>query len=262
MFYRKSGYPEPHEIVLCTVTKILPHSVFARMDEYGKDGMIHISEISPGRIRNLRDYVKEGKKIVCKILQVNIEKGHIDLSLRRVNEGVRREKNDQIKQELKAEKIIEGIAKESKQDSRKLYDSVTARIFDKYEYLFESFNDVVAGELDIKEYGLDAKQAKVLKETILEKIKPPKVTIGGKLHIESYNEDGVGIVKEALVNIQAKDEKISIRYLGSGDYQILITSENFKEAEEILKGAVDEAVSFVESKQGEAEFKKTVSKAN
>src|SRR3989344_1878368 len=62
MFYKKTKSPEIGDIVICTVKKVLPHSVFVDLDEYGKEAMIHISEIAPGRIRNIRDYVKEKKK--------------------------------------------------------------------------------------------------------------------------------------------------------------------------------------------------------
>src|SRR3989344_8840742 len=114
MLYRKEGYPEEHELVSCTVTKILPQSVFVNINEYAKQGMIHIAEISPGRIRNLRDFVEEGKMIVCKVLHVDSQRGHIDLSLRRVTESQRREKNDQMKQEMTAEKIVEFLADQEK----------------------------------------------------------------------------------------------------------------------------------------------------
>ena len=55
--------PEEGELVLCTITKIFHHSVFANLDEFGKQGMIYISEVAPGRIRNLRDYVVENKNM-------------------------------------------------------------------------------------------------------------------------------------------------------------------------------------------------------
>src|SRR3990167_9616471 len=90
MLYKKKGMPEVNEVVMCTVKKVLFHSVFVDIEDYGLEGMIHISEVSPGRIRNIRDYVKEGKKIVCKVLKVDEVKGHIDLSLRRVNEAEKR----------------------------------------------------------------------------------------------------------------------------------------------------------------------------
>src|SRR3989344_568516 len=101
MLYRREGFPDEGEIVLCTVTKINPNSVFVHVDDYDKGGMVHISEISPGRIRNIRDFVVENKVVVCKVLSVNRERGYIDLSLRRVNETLRRNKLEEVKQEQK-----------------------------------------------------------------------------------------------------------------------------------------------------------------
>src|SRR3989338_3986262 len=111
MLLKRQGFPEEGEFVLATVTAVQHNSVFTTLDEYGKTGLIHISEVAPGRIRNIRDFVIEGKKVVCLVLRIDVEKGHIDLSLRRVNENQKREKLSQIKQEQKAEKIIEFVAK-------------------------------------------------------------------------------------------------------------------------------------------------------
>src|SRR5210317_1096039 len=103
MLIKKNKFPEVDELVIATVTKVNPNSVFTTMDEFEKKtALIHISEISPGRIRNIRDYVVEGKKIICKVLKIDEGRGHIDLSLRRVNDGQKREKNSQLKQEQKA----------------------------------------------------------------------------------------------------------------------------------------------------------------
>ena len=60
MLYKREGFPEEDELVMCTVTKIFPHSVFVNIDEFGRTGVIHISEISPGRIRNIRDKTTNG----------------------------------------------------------------------------------------------------------------------------------------------------------------------------------------------------------
>ena len=110
---KKKDYPEEADLVLCTVSKIYPHCVFVNIDDYsGKQGMIHISEVSPGRIRNIHDYVRMGKKVICKVLRVNLEKGHIDLSYRRVTESQRRNKVNELKQEQKAEKIVEKVTED------------------------------------------------------------------------------------------------------------------------------------------------------
>ena len=81
------------EIVLCTVEKIIGTTVFVKIEGNG-EGTIVTSEISPGRIRNLRDYVIPGKKIVCKIIRVR--EGAINLSLRRVKPSEKKELLDKI----------------------------------------------------------------------------------------------------------------------------------------------------------------------
>src|SRR3990167_5178204 len=110
MLFKKQGFPEEGDLILCTVTSVQFHSVFVDLDEYGRNGMIHISEVAPGRIRNIRDYVKENKKVVCKVLKINREKGYIDISLRRVNEKEKKRKIEEMKREQLAEKIAEQAA--------------------------------------------------------------------------------------------------------------------------------------------------------
>src|SRR3989339_358149 len=121
MLLHKKGFPEEGELVLCTVTKLSSHSIFVDLDEYQKQGLIHITEVSPGRIRNIRDFVREGKKVVCLVLRINQERGYIDLSLRRVNESQKRAKIDEVKQEQKAEKIIEMLSHALKKEHKVLY---------------------------------------------------------------------------------------------------------------------------------------------
>ena len=44
MYYKKVGFPEENELVFGTVTNIQHNSVFVEIEEYGKSGLIHISE--------------------------------------------------------------------------------------------------------------------------------------------------------------------------------------------------------------------------
>ena len=72
---------EVGDLVMCTVDRIVGTVVFVKIDGYGEGGII-MSEIAPGRIRNLRDYVVPKKRIACKVLRISGNR--IDLSLRRV----------------------------------------------------------------------------------------------------------------------------------------------------------------------------------
>ena len=255
MLLEKKGLPQEDELILCTVTKVQFHSIFVNLDEYGKSGMIHISEVSPGRIRNIRDFVEEGKKVVCKVLRVNEEKGHIDLSLRRVTETQKRNKLDEIKQEQKAEKIVESVAKDLNVDVKKLFDSILDNIFKKYNSLNEFFQNVVADNSLIKDAGLEAKAEKKLEEIIKTRIKEASVKIEGKLKLTSYAPNGLEIVKGILKKTaDAGKENVSIKYLGGGSYGVTVNARNYKEAEKILKEVSETALEQIKENGGEGEF--------
>lgn len=254
MLYQREGYPEEGELVLCTVTKVFHHSVFAHLDEYDKGGLIHISEVSPGRIRNIRDYVTVGKKIVCKVLRIDQARGHIDLSLRRVNEGEKKRKVEEIKQEQKAEKVIEIVAKELGEKKEKIYDSVTSKVFEHYPYLHLFFKDLALGEARIEDLKLESKLAKILKEIVVERFKPAKVEIKGVLNLSSWASDGIEVIKKTLA--QGEQKGVLIAYLGGGRYKIKVEAGDYKEAEGILKKVSNEVISYIEKHKGEGSFER------
>lgn len=255
MLLKKEGFPEEDELVLCTVTAVQFHSVFVKLDEYDKSGLIHISEIAPGRIRNIRDYVVEGKKVVCKVLRVNLEKGHIDLSLRRVNEAQKRKKLNQIKQEQLSERIIEFVAKQNKLGLEKVYDAVADKLLEKYPTLFEAFEQVATGNLDLASV-IDEKLAGQLTEVIMQRIKPPEVEVGGDVILRSYAPNGIELVKEALESAAGAKEGPVIKYTGTGVYSIWVKSEDYKTGEKILKHAVDNIQKFAKKNKIDFEFKR------
>lgn len=254
MLYKKTGYPEIDELVTCTVTNVQYNSVFVNLDDYGKSALIHISEVSPGRIRNIRDYVKEGKVVVCKVLRINHERGHIDVSLRRVNEAQRRNKVEERKAELKAEKIIDALAADLKEPVKELYTTISDAIFPKYEMLNYAFTDVVENEATLKDTGLDKKYLEPLIKLVKERIKPKEVCIVGTIDVKIYAPDGVNIVKKALVEADQVSDQLTIKNLGGGSWRVTVTAREFKEAESILKEALTKAEPSIKQAGGEFSF--------
>ena len=243
MLYQKDGFPEEGELVLCTVNNVQHHSVFVKLDEFGKSGMIHISEISPGRIRNIRDFVVEGKVVVCKVLKINEERGHIDLSLRRVSENQRRNKVNELKQEQKAEKIIEFVAKQLNMTKNDLFNKIYQPIFKQYPNIYSCFEEVISDEKLLSNLGISKDLEKPLVETIKQRIKPPEVEIKGKIKLICNSPDGVDIVKNILIKLR-DNHNIEIKSFGGGTYSLLIVDEDYKIAEKRLKDILSEAESL------------------
>ena len=100
MAERKPEWPEPGDLVIATIVTVTDYGAYATLDEYNKRGLLHVSEISSSWIRNIRDFVRENQKMVLKVLRVAPDKGHIDLSLRRVT---KRERIEKIKSAYRTE---------------------------------------------------------------------------------------------------------------------------------------------------------------
>ncbi len=240
MYYRKQGLPEEGELVLCTVKKVLHNSVFVSIDEYeNKEGLIHISEIAAGRIRNIRDYVREGKIIVCKILKIDKIKGHIDLSLRRVSLQSRKNKETEHMLEERAEKILGFIAKKLNKTLKEAYETVGNKIIENYGLLHAFYVKVAEDNSIITKLQTDKNFEKELLNIIKEKIKPPVVEITKKIRLTSLEPSGITSIKSILLNIinYAKEKSINliVKYISAPVYSIKIISKNYKNAEENLK---------------------------
>ncbi|HVX13468.1 MAG TPA: S1 RNA-binding domain-containing protein [Pirellulales bacterium] len=64
-----------------TVSKIMDFGAFVEL-EPGVEGLIHISELSHGRVFRVRDIVSEGQKVEVKILSIDTEQQRISLSMK------------------------------------------------------------------------------------------------------------------------------------------------------------------------------------
>ena len=253
MQLRRHGYPEEGEIVFCTVTKIQYHAVTVHLDEYDKQGLIPISEVSPGRIRNIREFVEEGKKVVCKVIKVDSDRAQIDVSLRRVNESQKRAKADSIKQEQKAEKILASLAEKLKKPFEEIYSQTAPKILAQYPYTYIAFDELVEKSEGLDKFGIDKALVRELEAIIKDKIKPKQVSIVEKVTIKTYHEDGLGLLKEAFAKAKEADPDLSVSYLGGGSYRMQITEKDFKKAEAILSN-VEENMRKALLKKGTIEF--------
>lgn len=244
MFFLKKGIPKEQEVVLCTVRNILPHSVFADIDEYENlKGMIHISEIAPGRIRNIRDYVREGKKVVCMVLKVDSMKGQIDLSLRRVGSASRKIKEEEIKQEAKAEKIMGYVGQKLGVKPKILLEEVVGKILKQYKTVFECLKDVAArGAVVLQSIGVDEKYVKVLAEIVQEKMKPPEYIVEKEVRVRCNAKAGVHAIKgmfaEGKEFAKANNIDANFIYISAPKYRVEIRSKDYKSAEHDMQKVI------------------------
>ena len=99
------------------------------------------------------------------------------------------------------------------------------------DYIFTAFEDIVEGTFSLSETKIDKKLAKQIEDLVKERIKPKQVQIEGKFTIATFEENGVAHVKKALIDARTAASDAEIRYLGAGQYKIVVVAEEYKDAE-------------------------------
>jgi translation initiation factor 2 alpha subunit (eIF-2alpha) len=195
-------------LILCTVEKVTNTITFVTLPN-GKKGTIISSEIAPGRIKLMRQYVVPNKKIVCKIL--SIEGDNIHLSLRRVNSKEKKE----VMQKWKSEQAIRFAFKQilGKEEEKIIKD------FENIERFIEEFKK--------EESIIDKYIPKEKKQAILNVIqkKKKKQEMKYLLNIKCLENDGVKKIKKIL---QTEDPRIKISYISAGKFKLKFEVEDFK----------------------------------
>jgi len=252
---KRKGFPSVGEIVVVNVINITPYSALCKLEEYpGKEGMIHISEVSGKWVRDIKKFVKLNKTYVAKVGRVDEEKGHINLSLKRVSKIDKTRKMQDYKKEQKAEKILEKIAKKQKISLDKAYEKIGFELQDKFGEMFEAFDVASKNPEVLVQKGISKSLVDVIHKVAKESIQRKKIKIKTKLEVKFYTGDGVEKTKEFLNNLINK-YGVNIKYISAPKYSVEIKSDNPKIAQKKLVKQLKDAIS--EIKDGEASFRIT-----
>ena len=255
---RVRGLPENGELVVCTVKSVKNFGAFVTLDEYDdREGFIHVRDVATGWVKYIRDFVREGQKIVCKVLGVDSTKGHIDLSLKSVNDHQKREKIQQWKNEKKAEKLLEIVAERMSIDIDKAYKQFGNELLEAYETLYSAFESAVAYPEDfLSEFS--GKWTDTFMEVAKENVAAPMVQIDGVLEMTSSAPNGMELVRNALIaGLAAADgAAVEITCVGCPRYRVVVNASEYKEAEDIMKAVTSTAIESLTSNNGTAVLKR------
>ncbi|NLX47230.1 MAG: translation initiation factor IF-2 subunit alpha [Euryarchaeota archaeon] len=255
---RVGEFPEEGELVVCTVQNVKNFGAFVTLDEYGdKEGFIHVRDVATGWVKYIRDYVREGQKVVCKVLGVDSAKGHIDLSLKSVNEHQRREKVQQWKNETKAEKLLEIVGTRLDKTTEQCWEEFGYDLVDRFGTLYGAFESCAIDDGALEEVELSGDWTGAFIEVAKENVTPPFVQIAGILELRSPAPDGVDIVRAALKKgMEASVEELRIQYVGAPRYRLVLTADDYKTAEEALREVTNLVIAEIKESGGDGTFQR------
>jgi small subunit ribosomal protein S1 len=82
-----AGTHQIGQIVPGKVTKLVPFGAFVRVDE-GIEGLVHISELSARHVEIPEQVVQVGDDVMVKVIDIDLDRRRISLSLKQANEGL------------------------------------------------------------------------------------------------------------------------------------------------------------------------------
>jgi len=260
MALKKQEWPEPGDLVIGTVETVTDYGAYVKLDEFDKKGLLHVSEISSSWIRNIRDFVREGQKIVLKVLRVDTEKGHIDLSLRRVTKRERIEKIMFWKQERKAEALLRNISEKMNMPLEEVYEKAGKPLENEYG-LYEGFERAAKEGPDIlTKVGVPEDVAKVIIEVVQERIHVAMVKVKGTVELRCMKPNGVKIIKEAFANAKKGEKlgnaKLRFYVIAAPKYSVEVLGEDYKHAEDVLQKVAENVISNVSKAGGQGTFRR------
>jgi len=229
---------EQGDIVLCQVDRIVGTTVFVKIEESKEEGSIVFSEISPGRIRNIRNFVVPKKTIVCKVLKNDGK--NVELSLRRVN---LKEKKERLEQD-KLEKSYLNVLKSTLQEKTKEALEKIQEENSLYNFLEDSKENPKHLEKIVGKNNSE----KII--AILKNQKKKTVTLKRQITLNTPKPDGLKKIKKIFSNLK----RVNISYIAAGKYSIKSQAPSPKEADKIIKKALEEIENF--AKKEEIEFSK------
>jgi translation initiation factor 2 subunit 1 len=231
------------------------------LDEYkGREGMVHLSEVASGWIKNIREHIREGQKGVCKVLSVDPSRGRVDLSIRRVKDSERRWKTERLKLEQRAERLLEMAAAKLGKNLDQAYEEAGFALQEKFEDLYAAFEAVVKDKNSIAEVVKDEKWVNALSEVSAATVQPPSFSVTGVVSLSCPAPNGVEVIKSAMVDARSsvKGDGVELQFyhVGAPKYRIEVTAGSYKVAEEALQRAAELAIAAVEKAGGKGGFQR------
>ncbi len=255
MVFRRKEYPEIGEYVIATAVKLEGHGVYVALDEYEKRGYIPIGEVASTWVKNIKDFIKEGQKLVLKVIRIDDRRGHIDLSLRKVTEREKKEKLIQYKKSKKAEKLFEGTAKVLGVELNDAIRAVGIPLEDRFGDLYSALEAAaINGPSVLRRAGIDERWSEALHQTAKEHVEAPTVVVAAMIQLSTSRPRGVEDIKKAIAEgekvAKKADSKVAITYVGAPRYRIEVSAKDYKSAEDALKEVSGAIISKLSSEGG------------
>ena len=124
------------EIITGQVTKLVPFGAFVRVAQ-GIEGLVHISELSNTHVESPESVVNVGDQVQVKVIDVDVSRRRISLSMRQVAEGEVPLPEPEIEAES-TEELVEEVAPEPSPETERVLEDAMDRADESSDEVLEA----------------------------------------------------------------------------------------------------------------------------
>jgi len=250
----KKGLPEWGELVVCTVKRLTPYAAWCNLNEYpGIEGMIHVSEVAGKWVHDIRNFVKEGKEYVVKVIKIDYQKNFVNLSLKRVSKQDKKERMNVLRREKRGEAMLGQAAKLLGKNVEQAYNEIGFKLQDEFGELFSAFEEAKKDPNLLMNKGLSKEWAEAIGKVAEKSFVEKEVRLKAELELKSFAGDGIEKIKEVLSDLEKN--ALTVKYISAPKYRIELKTKNPKEDEKKLLEFLEKAVNKIKTMEGEGKYK-------
>lgn len=241
-----NDWPEEGELVVCSVKSVKENGAYLSLDTYPeREGFVFIGEIATGWVRNIRAHVREGQRVVAKVIGVKKERASVSLSIKSVSEERRRGALQSWKNEQRASQIMRVAAERVGWDEGKT-TTVSEEMKDAFGSLYGALEECAITESALEDAGFEGDWIGIVTELAIENIVPPFVEIRGLFEIKVWGPEGVNAIRDALQSAEdcadgEEEVTLTCHYDGAPNYRIDIRAPDYPSAESVWEAAQEAA---------------------
>ena len=257
MVIQEGATPEEGELVVATIKTVKQNGAYVDLDEYeGIEGFIFIGEIASGWVKNIRGFVREGQRVICKVLRTRRDGTSLELSLKSVSEERRRDRLQEWKNEQRAQQLLKVLGEKIGWSDEQVEEQ-TSELVDAFGTLYTAFEEAAMQEGALENAGFEGEWMAPFIEIAVENIIPPFVEVRGTLTLSINVTDGVSVIRgalEAAESLSNEAEEIDVKcfYDGAPTYRIELKAPDFKVAESMWEQATQAVINHMVAAGGEA----------
>jgi len=250
MLIKRRKAPREHDIVFCEIKKLTPVAAFCELLEFEDwTGIVHISEISTRKIKDIKKAVKVGQRVFCKVLKTETPKKFAVLSIKKVNELERKNKKRYLDLLKRFVNIIKQYCENRKLSFEEFFEKYWRKYLEEEELVDLFLREIEEG--GVISSILPREIAEDFSSFLKKSFKKKKKKLRYKIKVISFDGDGILKIRSFMKEIKdlLKSFNFSLSYQGAPFYFLIFEAENIKKLSREISKYLEE-ITNIGSKYG------------